>query len=425
LSPCLLVSLPPYLPHYTRLLVYRYNCPMKQQLAAYRAAEESAAAFRQGIGDHLHTLYLFGSLADGSYRPGRSNVNLLAVVDEAARLPQLRAAFQPAWRKHGKTLQRAPLLATPTTLARYTRLRPDFAWHLAQHGRPLLGQPLTGLPTTEPRPLERLSPLALQAMAASAALAPQLLSPEAAEQSLTLLRGLAYRLAGVASETATAGALFAQVQAALAPRLATLPVTHWTGLTYLESPPLLPQLLAIYEETDQIVLILPEMSAADWLAIDWDEVAGRLLDQYYGLQVATPAQLRLVMAQERAADLRLGRVRHIWGAHPIEALEAATGRILHSAARLAARLHLDDLPNTYLTSTEAQDNKIIHDFQNRLLNVQLQHELLHRLAHLPRSEPPIPLPDRTTPTPQRIEAIAYHFDWWADHYTAELLRHEI
>lgn len=393
---------------------------MKQYRAAYRAAEATAAALRRGIGDQLQALYLFGSLATDAYQPGRSNVNLLAVVDETTNIHKVRDAFWPVWRKYGATLQRAPLLATPAVLARYGRLRPDFSWHLAQHGQLLVGEPLAGFPPAEPAPIDQLSPLAIQAMAASAALAPQLLSPEARGQALALLRRLAHCYAGFHDETATAGMLFAQLQAALADRLTTLPLTEWQNSEYLESPPLLPQLLAIYEETDQVILVLPEMTAGEWLAIDWDEVAGRLVDQYYGLQVATPAQLRLVMSQERATDLRLNRVRHVWGANPLAGVEATPGRILRSAARLAANLHLDALPNAYLTAKDDQAGKIIHDFQNRLLNVQLQHELLHRLADLPRSEPPTPLPDRTTPAPQRIEAIIHHLDWWADHYAAGL-----
>jgi hypothetical protein len=396
---------------------------MKQDIAAYRAAEATADALRRGIGNQLLTLYLFGSLAGDSYRPGRSDVNLLAVVDETASIHEVRAAFRPAWRKHSKTLQRAPMVATAAGLARYCWLRPDFGWHLAQNGRPLLGETPAGLPTAEPKPTEMIAPLAIQAMAASTALAPQLLSPEAAEQALALLGRLARRYAGVTEEYVPAGLLFAQVQAALAPRLAALSTTKWQRNQYRESPPLLPQLLAIYEETEQVILVLPEMTAGEWLMIDWEEVAGRLVGQYYGLQVATPAQLRLVMSEERAADLRLNRVRHVWGAHPLEGVEATTGRILRSAARLAANLHLDALPNAYLTAKENQAGKIIHDFQNRLLNVQLQHELLHRLAQLPRSEPPTPLPDRTAPAPQRISAIAYYLDWWAEHYTSEMQRY--
>jgi hypothetical protein len=131
------------------------------------------------------------------------------------------------------------------------------------------------------------------------------------------------------------------------------------------------------------------------------------------------------MIEERAADLRLGRVRHIWGANPLEGVEATTGRILRAAARLAATLHLDALSNAYLTSNDRQAGKIIHDFQNRLLNVQLQHELLHRLAHLPRSEPSPPLPDRHAPAAQRIEAIFAHLDWWAEHYTGQMQQYGI
>ena len=100
---------------------------MKQDIAAYRAAEATAAALRRGMGDQLLTLYLFGSLTGDSYRPGRSDVNLLAVVDDRASIHEVRAAFRPAWRKHGKTLQRAPMVmasSSPRTTPFHQTLLP-------------------------------------------------------------------------------------------------------------------------------------------------------------------------------------------------------------------------------------------------------------------------------------------------------------
>lgn len=397
------------------------------QAGAIAAAEATAATLQKELGNQLQALLLFGSLAQNSYQPGHSNVNLLAVVSPETSIHEVRRAFRPVWLKHGPILRQAPMVATSHRLARYCTLRPDFADHLTHHGRQLAGRSTSVMPQlAQASPADLTGALAAQAMAASAALAPNLISPEAAEHALQQLRRLARHLTGKPiKDDATAPALFAQVQVALASRLAALPLARWDAPPSLESPPLLPQLLSIYEETDQVLLILPEMMAGEWRSMDWNEVAGRLAGQYYGLQVATPGQLRLVMAQERAADLRLGRLRHAWGATPLEGLTATTGRIMRSAARLPADTHLSGLPNDYFTSADDEDGRIIHDFQNRLLNIQLQHELLHRMAHMPRSGPPIPLPDRGTPSPQRIQAIFDHLDWWADYYTAQMRQHGV
>jgi hypothetical protein len=396
---------------------------MRQQSSAYQAAEATAAALQKGLGNQLQAVYLFGSLVEGNYQPGQSNVNLLAVVADDTRLQDVRTIFQPVWAEFETILQRTPLIATTETLARYFNLRPAFGHHLAQHGQRLVGRGQQELPAVAASETELLAPVAAQVMTASVALAPQLVGPEAAENALILLRRLARRLTGQAVDKATtAASLFALVQTALSPRLEALALTQWQAGGAIESPPLLPQLLAIYEETDQVIMVLPEMTTWEWLAIDWNEVAERLVEQYYGLQVVTPGQLRLVMTEERASDLRLGRVRHVWGAQPLAGITVETGRILRAAGRLPAELHLDGLPYAYLSSDEEQDGKIIHDFQNRLLNVQLQHELLHRLAQMPRSGPPTTLPGRDTPSAERIKAIMGHLDWWAGYYAGEMKR---
>ncbi len=69
-----------------------------------------------------------------------------------------------------------------------------------------------------------------------------------------------------------------------------------------------------------------------------------------------------------------------------------------------------------------QMGKLIHDFQNKLLNIQLEHELLVRFGIVQRFTPPEPLPEREAPNHQRIELIFKHFHWWTNFYTDQMLK---
>ena len=91
---------------------------------------------------------------------------------------------------------------------------------------------------------------------------------------------------------------------------------------------------------------------------------------------------------------------------------------MRAAALRTAQVLAFDLPAAYLVSAEEDAYRIIHDFQNKLLNAQLQHELFYRLFDLPQVEPQPPLPDRDAAAPLRIAAIAGQLSWWSDFYAA-------
>jgi len=62
---------------------------------------------------------------------------------------------------------------------------------------------------------------------------------------------------------------------------------------------------------------------------------------------------------------------------------------------------------------------LIHDLQNRLLNVQLEHELLYRLLSFERFDQPA-LPDRDAPSTERLDGIFEQLDWWSAQYVAKM-----
>lgn len=91
---------------------------------------------------------------------------------------------------------------------------------------------------------------------------------------------------------------------------------------------------------------------------------------------------------------------------------------------MPSHILVNALPHSFLTAANASDDtlhKLIHDFQNRMLNIQLENELLFRLGLIPaKFVPPEPLPDREASAKQRLTAIFQHLEWWADFYQAAL-----
>jgi hypothetical protein len=132
----------------------------------------------------------------------------------------------------------------------------------------------------------------------------------------------------------------------------------------------------------------------------------------------------MIVEIERPLDLVFLRYQHEWGKHPLDEIQLSQRQILRHAARLPLVVQIDLLPNAYLTQDDSKLHDIVHDFQNKLLNVQLEHELLCRLQKIERFVPPEPLPDRSTPSPIRIDAIFKQLGWWAEYYANEMTKYE-
>lgn len=385
-----------------------------------RIANTVAERFADELGADLAGAYLYGSLVQRTFAPGESDLNLLLVVSEEASIHELRRLFRPLWGKYGRQLQRAPLIATRPALARHFQLYPTLAHHLVNEVRSLLAR------TVDWPPLPRLTPhdtyvrQALALMQASVALAPEM--EGVGERPLTPLRRAARQILGEpVSPGETAVDLFARLHRELDPKIAALPTEQrWTS-TRTATSPLLPGLQATYRRNvEHIVLAFAQLAPGQLQAIAWEKMARRLGKEYKTLQVTSSAQFRLIHEMERPLDITFQRSQHTWGVDVLKSLETESWRQFRQAARLPSNLQLDQLPNAYLTAGDEEIHDVIHDFQNRLLNVQLEHELLVRLLDVKKFEPPQPLPGRDAPNPQRIDAILQHAGWWADYYTAAM-----
>jgi hypothetical protein len=371
----------------------------------------------RALGDNLLGLYLYGSAATDYYQPGESDINLLAIVHDESDYHDMRQAAQPVWKAYSDQLKRPPLIARQNILIRHMQLFPNFGYNLAQDGRLLQGESNLLGPLPDRSPAEFLSHLADEIMEVSAALAPNLLEPDVAAGYQQKLRSLARRLLKRYIEPGeTTVDLFAAIQDYLSRKVAVLSTTQLLAPPAPHTTPL-PGLYAVYKkELGRIVLVFNQLTIPQIKATDWTRIAGQLTDRCAGLHVTTSMQLRLLTKLERPLDMLFHRYTLDWGKNPLANLKPPLHYSLRHAARLPSEIAVNKLPRVYLAAPDETVGKLVHDFQNRLLNIQLENELLYRMGYLTQFVPNTPLPGRDAPMPHRISAIFSHLDQWCDFY---------
>jgi len=377
------------------------------------------------LGEDLISLYRYGGIDTPDYRPERSDLYLLAVVADDIDLHRLRAEFLPVWAEPeapGPAPCRPPLLIPHAALSRHLLFFPLFAHHLATYGERLAGAAIDVGELEAPGVAERAAYLAHQAMLASSVMVPELLSPQEAEAASARLRKVARHLTGAPLPEATPVAeLFALVQQGLRELLESVPGQATVAVVQTVEAPAEPELEAIYSETDHTVCLIPELSADRLRQVEWDRLAGHLQPHHASIQVTTASQLLLIVRSEAALEFALGRYEHAWGSDPLDGFEVSTQALWRNAGRVPSRLLVDDVPGAYLTTGDEEAlHKVVHDYQNGLLNMRLRHELLYRLHGFEAAVPPEPLPGRDQPLPVRIDAILDQLEWWAAYYLRQI-----
>lgn len=387
------------------------------------AVDEFQALMKQTLGGQLLAIYLYGSYLQDHYDPTESDVNVIAVVTDNTSLHICRDAIVPFWQKYQQHLHLPPLIVRESSFARHLRLNPILSYHLKGEGKHVFGKALVPMNFPPPKSIEEIAYYSARLMDASMALASDLLIEEQAEDARKKLRRLARQLNHQQLKgDETVSQLFAQVQVSLQGMMEEMPQAKRFNQEHVVNSVTDSNLRAIYQETDAMVIIIPEMIPSLLQAIQWDEITARLKDRCHAIVVTTSDQLRLAICYESPIDFALGRYSHMWGQTPLEGLEISPAMLYRAAARMPSGYLVQNFCHSYLVAENEEGiHKAIHDLQNRLLNIQLQHELLRRFGIMEAAKPPMPLPKRGTAFAKRIDAIYYHLDWWADYYSQKLM----
>jgi hypothetical protein len=381
-------------------------------------------ALSRALGDRLTALYSFGGISACTYCTSPNSINLLVVIDDNTPMQEVRQALRQVWQLYSNELGQVPLVARKTTFLRHVKLDPILAYDLVATGEKLAGESLlTG--QSVPEPIEFLARIANETMRASAVLAPTMISKQESDRAVTSLLCLANEhLAEEFSPTDQPAKIYSGVQKYLAYQIGRYDELAWNATEESGTAPVLEVLLAVYSMENRLVLVLPDLPAEEFAkrltSINWGSVASRVAGEYRGLRLTTPAQLRLVLRHEAAADHALGSFEHAWGLDVLSDLNIDRWRILRNLARLPSDILIDTLPRSLIVCNDSDLPVLVHDLQNKILNIQLRTELLSRMEYSVAEMPPDPLPDRTSPNRIRIEAIANQLEWWASYYHQEM-----
>jgi hypothetical protein len=390
-----------------------------------QATEATLAALQNALGSDLLACYRHGAFAPSQPRLYLEEGNILAIVSDDITLHEVRSELHPVWTALGSGLESAPMVTTWPVLERHLALAPIFAHTLSETAELISG---TNLIPKMPKPskLDTLAHYAAVTMSGSAALLPTLLSWHEANEATMSLRALAVNLFdGELPLTLSPQELFEQLQLAIGPQIAA--VNGSTNDLQLsdQSPPLLEGLVSIYERDHNLILVFPDQGP-DQLSkrvgsIDWVSVANRVADQYRAVRLTTPKQFRLLVQREMASDFHLNSFDHAWGVEVLAGVQATVLRVLRELALTPSEILVSTLPRAYICSNEADLAMLIHDMQNRLLNVQLKHELLCRIEGWPVDLPPSKLPDRDADIRLRLDSAVHHLEWWTDFYFEKMV----
>ena len=197
-------------------------------------------------------------------------------------------------------------------------------------------------------------------------------------------------------------------------------VPDWTTDT-IATDAVLPGHIASYQMLGAMVYVFDD-SLPDLLAeVDVETLLAAMEQPTDGVRLVTARQLRLLLQYESAAAFILQNYTHVWGADPLADLSPNRKIVFRDAARKTAVFRTNTFIHDYFVMPDDTDaiQILIHDFQNRLLNVQLEHELLYRLLSFERFVQP-ELPDRDAPSIERLDAIFAQLDWWSAQYTQKI-----
>ena len=398
-------------------------------IQAENAVNDVALAYQDALGDHLKSVYLFGSLVEGHFEPAVSDINLLVVIDTNPSIDFYDEKVRPIWQDFSKSLRTNPIVASPAVLNRHLDMNPLFASHLRRVGQLILGDEYDW-PEPNVDIMSHMVRLATQALETSTLLGPSLLSEQGRQVSQKKLRKIHKQIFGLDRvKPQSDNDLVCQLLLFANDRIADFPDLLITDLFAEGAPPLINRLLSICEAENRIYLVFPDLLTPEYKGIlskvDWSAVADRVAGAYSQLQITTASQLRLILRYEHAADFKLRSFSHVWGVDILEDLDVSERTIYQNQGRIATELLMLDLPSSFIYTKRSDLAMLVHDYQNKLLTIQLRHELLCRIMKKELEFPEQKLPSREAPVEFRLQGIFDHLEWWANYYYNKMNQSDI
>ena len=386
---------------------------------------ELRTALPAALGDDLLALYLDGSLPHTDIPPWASDSKLWLFVQPKTQMQRVREAFFPTRNRHAELFRQGPAVATVADFALYELLFPDHSARLRREAQLLAGTDLLHqLPEpVPPEPIVRLAHIAGETIRCSTLLSE---SPAATRDRAELAQRLRWVATQQASLTQSGSQdqtspldCLADLHAYLAVQRSHYPTYHWDGTLPTNAPPShLPGAVALVGLERQLIIVMSEVDRPLLDRIDWNAVLDLVSDDFTGIMLATPWQLRLAASIDMAMALYLRSFELVWGSDVLAGCQPSDQHVLANAAELPVSILVEQLPADYVMSPETELGKLIHDAQNTLLKIQLRSEVMARRKKILPSRPPGRLPGRETPLHERVAANFGHFRWWAEYLTA-------
>ena len=375
---------------------------------AYSILERISEYLSITLGTQFVGFFVYGSVLEAHFHPERSDLNSCLIVTDDTDLNLVRSSFANLWETHSLILKRAPLVFTRTSFQRYLEFFPGFTSHLLHKGKQVGGEPLNLPHDPDPRPETVMAYDANQLIVASSLLAADLLDQGRRRQAERALDRLLRKYNVVDNSLNLAEKISYLAQRFEKPIETPLPE---------DAPPYgVDGLLAIYESLGNDYFVVK--TAADIAGIDCAEAVEEFSNrEITSLNIGTVSQFKLVVEELYPLDVTLFSYQRIWGVDLLKDVHPTPEAVLSHAARFAISLEVDIFPHALLSrpSDPVTDGKLIHDFQNKLLNIRLQNDLLYRLKISKQGEPPV-LPGRNESHSARLEAIWEQFRWWTAFY---------
>ncbi len=177
----------------------------------------------------------------------------------------------------------------------------------------------------------------------------------------------------------------------------------------------IPGVRAIYEEIDNAIFAVE--SGESLVEVDWEIVKENFADNFGRIHLTTTTLLPILVQHDLAVAFAIDRYRIHWGQDIAYAVQASKEQLVSNAAQTVFALYAETLPQGYIY---AQDDESlgahIHDLQNDLLKVQLQHELLTMLCNIPVLDTPRLDIDPQLPRETRIGLLREHLREWLCFY---------